>query len=92
MKLQALYCPYCAGTVKFDIESGRNYCYCVHCGQQIYFDDEVARSEHKEIIEDKTYQWNKDKYENPRQCLYRITVIQQYDNNRSDDYSQIDQI
>ena len=46
----------------------------------------------KEIIEDKTYQRNKDKYENPRQCLYRITVIQQYDNNRSDDYSQINQI
>lgn len=52
MKLQALHCPYCGGTVKIDLEANNKSCFCIHCGQQIIIDDEVKRSEYKEVIED----------------------------------------
>lgn len=52
MKILGIYCPYCGGNIKFDIESGKKSCFCVHCGQQIILDDEVIRSEHIEIKRD----------------------------------------
>ena len=47
MKLLSLYCPYCGGAFKFDPDTGKQFCYCAHCGQQIVIDDEVKRIEIK---------------------------------------------
>ena len=52
MQVKAFYCPHCGGTIKFDLESGRQSCFCLHCGQQVILDDEVVRSEHTEIKRD----------------------------------------
>ena len=52
MKILGLHCPYCGGTIKFDIDTGKKHCFCVHCGQQVILDDEVIRSEHVEIRRD----------------------------------------
>ncbi len=52
MKLQALHCPYCGGTVKIDLEANNKSCFCIHCGQQIIIDDEVIKTEHTEIKRD----------------------------------------
>ena len=52
MKLVSLYCPSCRASLKIDASTKKNYCYCMHCGQQIYIDDEVKRTEHRQIIED----------------------------------------
>ena len=48
MKILALHCPYCGGTIKFDLDKGKKFCFCVHCGQQVILDDEVIRTEHTE--------------------------------------------
>lgn len=49
MKLIAMHCPYCGGTVRIDSNVKKTSVFCTYCGQQIYVDDEVIRSEHKEI-------------------------------------------
>ncbi len=54
MKILGIHCPYCGGNIKFDIDSGKRHCFCVHCGQQIILDDEVIRTEHVEIKRDET--------------------------------------
>lgn len=48
MKIVGLHCPYCGGTVKFDLDTGIKHCFCIHCGQQMILDDEVIRTEHIE--------------------------------------------
>ena len=52
MNLKALYCPNCGGTVKYDIDSGKKRFFCIHCGSQILIDDDIIRTEHKEVIVD----------------------------------------
>ncbi len=52
MNLKALYCPNCGGTVKYDIDSGKKSFFCIHCGSQILIDDDIIRTEHKEVIVD----------------------------------------
>ncbi len=52
MKLQSMYCPYCGGNIKVDFEDVQKSCFCIHCGQQIIIDDEVTKTEHKEILVD----------------------------------------
>lgn len=52
MKVIGVHCPYCGGTVKFDIEAGQNHCFCIYCGRQIILDDEVKKTEHTRIIVD----------------------------------------
>ena len=49
MKVIGVHCPYCGGNIKFDLDSGRKHCFCVHCGQQILLDDEVIRTEYREV-------------------------------------------
>ncbi|SEW38115.1 hypothetical protein SAMN05216413_2613 [Ruminococcaceae bacterium KH2T8] len=81
MKLKALYCPYCAGTVKIDQSSKKREYYCIHCGQPIYVDDEVKRSEHKEIIEDVAkiqYVNYKEKVEFEKYQVYKQNLERYY--------------
>ena len=49
MKVIGVHCPYCGGNIKFDLDSGKKHCFCIHCGQQIILDDEVIRTEHREV-------------------------------------------
>ena len=48
MKLITLNCPRCGADL--NVEAGRKYIFCEYCGQKIYIDDEVQRSEHTENI------------------------------------------
>lgn len=48
MKLITLNCPRCGADL--NVEAGRAYVFCEYCGQKIYIDDEVQRSEHTENI------------------------------------------
>ena len=43
MKVVAMKCPSCGGS--FDVEEGRKDCYCQFCGEHIFLDDEVKKSE-----------------------------------------------
>ena len=52
MKLMKLYCPSCGANVNYDVDSGKKSFFCLHCGSQILVDDEVIRTEHKEIYVD----------------------------------------
>ena len=40
MTIKRIYCPYCGGSIKFDIDSGNKHCFCLHCGRKIILDDE----------------------------------------------------
>lgn len=52
MKLVKLNCPSCGANLSDDINEGMKYMFCKYCGQKILVDDEVKRSEHREIKED----------------------------------------
>ena len=44
MKIISLRCPQCGADL--NVESSRQFIFCEYCGQKIYIDDEVQRSEH----------------------------------------------
>lgn len=49
MKVKAVSCPKCGGSIK--IKGGDVLNYCAYCGTQVFLDDEVVREE-KRIIKD----------------------------------------
>ena len=52
MKIVKLECPSCGGNITDNIPEGMQYMFCKYCGQKMFIDDEVQRSEHREIKED----------------------------------------
>lgn len=48
MKVKLLKCPACNANLQ--ISDGRNMCFCEYCGQQIFIDDEIKRTEHTRNI------------------------------------------
>ena len=74
MKIHAFHCPYCGGNIKFDLDSGRKFCFCTHCGQQVILDDEVIRTEHTEKIIDYA-QIEQEKTKRKAMAGYRLYII-----------------
>lgn len=54
MKIVKLECPSCGGNITDSIPEGMKYMFCKYCGQKMFIDDGVKRSEHREIKEDIT--------------------------------------
>ncbi len=54
MKIQALNCPHCGGKINYDVEQGAKSIFCTYCGQSVYLDDEVRRTENTEVSIDQT--------------------------------------
>lgn len=52
MRLVKYRCPSCGGGIYFDYDTEKKSIFCKYCESQIFIDDEVKRSEHKEIIVD----------------------------------------
>lgn len=48
MKVKLLKCPACNANLQ--ISDGRKMCFCEYCGQQIFIDDEIKRTEHTRNI------------------------------------------
>lgn len=52
MKIISMTCPKCGGELSIDKDSINDFCFCSYCGEKLFVEDNVIRTEHKETIED----------------------------------------
>ena len=54
MKIVKMECPSCGANIADNIPEDMKYMFCKYCGQKMFIDDGVQRTEHHEINEDIT--------------------------------------
>ena len=52
MQIKTFECPACGGMIKIDVDSGKKSGFCGSCGHQLFYDDQISKTEHKEVIID----------------------------------------